>query len=107
MAQLRQDYELFQQQDAEILVIGPEDQKAFRDYWEKQDFPFIGMPDPTHSVLKLYGQEVNLFKLGRQPAMAIIDKKGIVRFVHYGHTISDIPANKDVLSTLANLNQEL
>ena len=94
MAQLRQDFELFAQQEVEVLVIGPEDKESFREYWKKNDLPFIGLPDPTHSVLKLYGQEVNLFKFGRMPAMVIVDKKGVVRFVHYGHSMSDIPVNK-------------
>jgi peroxiredoxin len=106
MAQLRQDYELFAQQDVEVLVIGPEDMESFREYWKKNDLPFTGLPDPTHSVLKLYGQEVNIFKFGRMPAMVIVDKKGVVRFVHYGHSVSDIPENKDVLQALKGLNQE-
>ena len=58
------------------------------------------------AVLKLYGQEIKLFKFGRMPAMVIIDKQGIVRFVHYGHSMSDIPENKDVLETLQALNLE-
>lgn len=106
MAQLRQDHHLFEEQDAEILVVGPEDQDTFREYWKEHDLPFIGLPDPTHSVLKLYGQEVNLFKLGRMPAMVIVDKRGVVRFAHYGHSMSDIPKNKEVLMTLAKLNLE-
>ena len=44
MAQLRQDYEKFVARDAEILVIGPEDAKAFADYWAKEDLPFDGTP---------------------------------------------------------------
>ena len=106
MAQLRQDHHLFEEQDAEILVVGPEDQDTFREYWKEHDLPFIGLPDPTHSVLKLYGQEVNLFKLGRMPAMVIADKRGVARFAHYGHSMSDIPKNKEVLMTLAKLNLE-
>ena len=67
---------------------------------------FIGLPDPEHKVLKLYGQEVNLFKLGRMPAMVIIDKTGQARFVHFGHSMSDIPGNREVLQTLAAINKE-
>ncbi len=100
MAQLRQDYEQFRQADTVILVIGPEKVEAFAKYWEENDLPFIGLPDPKHSVLKLYGQEVNLFKLGRMPAMVIVDAEGVVRFVHYGHSMSDIPGNAEVLETL-------
>ena len=105
MAQLRQDIDRFREENTEILVVGPEDADAFRTYWENNDLPFIGLPDPEHTVLKHYGQEVKLFKYGRMPAMVIIDKTGIVRFVHYGHSMADIPKNNEVLKTLRDLNR--
>jgi len=101
---LRQDYDKFQQRQAEILVIGPEDASAFARYFGENGLPFIGLPDPTHSVLKLYGQEVNLFKLGRMPAQVLIDKTGLARFVHYGHSMADIPPNAELLELLDELN---
>ncbi len=104
MAQLRQDYAQFIARQAEIMVIGPEKPAAFADYWKKHDLPFIGLPDPQASVLKLYGQEVNLFKLGRMPAQVIVDKLGVARFAHYGHAMSDIPKNDELLSLLDQLN---
>jgi peroxiredoxin Q/BCP len=106
MAQLRQDFKRFKTENSDILVVGPENSNAFAKYWDDNDLPFIGLPDPKHSVLKLYGQEIKLFKFGRMPAMVIIDKQGIVRFVHYGHSMSDIPENTEVLSTLKMLNRK-
>ena len=106
MTQLRQDYDEFQAENTTILVVGPEDDKAFARYWRENELPFIGLPDPNYRVLKLYGQEVKIFKFGRMPAMTIIDQKGFVRFVHYGHSMSDIPENQDVLATLRALNTE-
>jgi peroxiredoxin len=106
MAQLRQDYEKFTALGAEIIVIGPEGADAFQNYWQREGLPFLGLPDPDHSVLKLYGQEVNLFKLGRMPAQAIVDKQGQVRFIHYGHSMSDIPPNDEVLSLLEGLSRQ-
>ena len=75
-------------------------------YWLKHDLPFIGLPDPDHKILKLYGQEVNIFKLGRMPAQVIVDINGMVRFVHYGHSMTDIPPNSEILSILDELNNE-
>jgi peroxiredoxin Q/BCP len=100
MAQLRRDYNKFVKLDTEILVAGPEDAEAFKDYWEKEKLPFIGLPDPEHKVLKLYGQEVKIFKLGRMPAQVMIDKSGKVRYVHYGHSMSDIPSNEEIISLI-------
>jgi peroxiredoxin len=100
MAQLRQDFARFAERGTTILVIGPEGGRDFSRYWRQHQLPFTGLPDPTSSVLRLYGQEINLFKLGRMPAQVLIDNNGIVRNVYYGHSMSDIPANADVLAIL-------
>jgi peroxiredoxin Q/BCP len=107
MAQLRQDYDKFTMQDTEIVVVGPEDGISFSTYWKNHHLPFIGLPDPSHTVLKRYGQEVNLFKFGRMPAQVTIDKQGIARFVHYGHNAADIPANEEILDLLKTMNEEI
>jgi peroxiredoxin Q/BCP len=104
MAQLRQDYDRFVAKDIEVVVVGPEDAQAFAEYFGKESLPFAGLPDPSASVLKLYGQEVNLFKLGRMPAQVLIDKAGVARFVHYGHSMSDIPPNEELLALGDELN---
>jgi peroxiredoxin Q/BCP len=105
MAQLRQDYDQFTARDAEIVTIGPENAAAFRKYWAENKMPFVGLPDPDHSVLKLYGQQVNLFKLGRMPAQMIIDKSGTLRYIHYGHSMQDIPENAELLELLDQINR--
>ena len=104
MAQLRDDYSEFADRDVEIVVVGPEDAEAFKKYWRDESLQFVGIPDPKHSVLKLYGQEVNLFKLGRMPAQVLIDKSGVARFVNYGHSMSDIPENSEILALVDEVN---
>ena len=106
MAQLRQDYPKFADRQTEVIVIGPEDAANFTEYWRKNRLPFIGLPDPQASVLRLYGQEVNLVKLGRMPAQVIVDRRGIARYVHYGNNMSDIPENDDILALIDKQNQE-
>lgn len=100
MAQLRQEYDRFVDNETEIIVVGPENSDQFRKYWAENDLPFIGLPDPQHSVLKLYGQEIKLFKFGRMPAQVVVDKAGIARYVHYGKSMSDIPRNDEILASL-------
>jgi peroxiredoxin len=106
LAQLRQDSDKFIAEDTVVLVLGPEDANAFTKYWQKHDLPFVGLPDPNHTVLKLYGQQIKIFKFGRMPAQVTIDKQGIVRFVHYGHDAADIPGNDEILAVLKEFNQE-
>ena len=86
-------------------MVGPEDAKAFAAYFDKESLPFVGLPDPKASVLKLYGQEVNLFKLGRMPAQVLIDKAGVARYVHYGHDMRDIPENQELLTLADEINR--
>jgi peroxiredoxin len=106
MAQLRQDYQQFEQRQTAVVVVGPEDVKAFARYWTENDLPFVGLPDPEHRVLKLFGQEIKLFKYGRMPAQVLVDKAGVARFVHYGHDMSDIPSNQEILGLIDGLNAE-
>lgn len=105
MAQLRQDYQKFTDLNAEIVVVGPEGKNAFKRYWAENNLPFIGLPDPKHRILKLFGQEVKIFKFGRMPAQAIIDINGVVRYLHYGHSMSDIPENQSLLRIIKDLDK--
>jgi peroxiredoxin Q/BCP len=105
MAQLRQGFEEFKKRGTVILVVGPENTASFAKYFRENDLPFTGLPDPTQTVLKRYGQEINPFKLGRMPAQVLVDRAGIARFVHYGHSMSDIPQNAEILDLLDELQK--
>ena len=104
MAQLRQDYDQFVAKDTTIVVLGPENAEKFANYFGKNNLPFVGLPDPGHTVLKKYGQEVKLFKFGRMPAQVLVDKDGMARFVHYGKSMQDIPSNDEILALIDQLN---
>ena len=106
MAQLRRDYDQFQERETTVVVVGPENADAFRDFFTEHELPFYGLPDPKHGVLKQFGQEVDIFKLGRMPAQLLIDREGIVRFVNYGKSMRDIPENKELLAEIDRLNEE-
>ena len=106
MAQLRQDYSEYLKRDTEVVVIGPEGPEKFKEYWQENSLPFTGLPDPRHKILKLYCQQVKIFKFGRMPAQAIIDKPGMIRYIHYGLSMSDIPSNQDLLGFIDRMNAE-
>lgn len=101
---MRDDYAAFVARGAEILAIGPDTAEQFACYWAEQSIPYIGLPDPQHTVARLYRQEVNYFKLGRMPLVCIVDKNGNVRYVHYGYSMADIPPNETLLSVIDQLN---
>ena len=104
MSQLRDDYSKYVEKDTVVLVVGPEEARSFNRYWTDNNLPFIGLPDPRHTVLKSYGQQIKIFKFGRMPAQAIIDKNGVVRYIHYGNSMSDIPSNDELLSKIGEIN---
>jgi peroxiredoxin Q/BCP len=101
---MRDDYQKFTNRKVEILAVGPDNETAFRQYWEKSNIPYVGLPDPAHKVANLYKQEVNLFKLGRMPLVCIVDRAGRIRYVHYGASMSDIPENEALLNVIDELN---
>lgn len=103
MAQLRQEYDKFRALDTAVVVVGPEKAAKFNAYFTEHDLPFIGLPDPQHRVLKLYGQQIKLFKFGRMPAQLLVDRDGVVRFVHYGHSMKDIPATDEMVALIEQL----
>jgi peroxiredoxin Q/BCP len=104
LARLRDSYSGFTERAAEILAVGPDSPKSFRSYWKENRIPFIGLPDPKHRVAKLYRQEVNLFKLGRMPLNTVVDRKGNLRYVHYGTSMADIPDNEIFIQVIEEIN---
>jgi peroxiredoxin Q/BCP len=106
MAQLRQDYQAFVRRNAEVVFVGPDDERAVGDSWQNEKLPFIGMTEPSHTVAKRYGQEVKLLTLGRMPTMVVIDREGQVRYKHYGRSMQDIAPNRKILAVLDELNQQ-
>jgi len=104
LARLREGYAEFTARNAEVLAIGSDSLERFVSYWEENNLPFPGLPDPTKQVSKVYKQEVNLFKLGRMPLNAIVDRKGFIRYIHYGYSMSDIPDNETLLQVIEELN---
>lgn len=100
MMQLHQDYVKFAEKDTVIVAIGPEKAGNFKKYWEENNYKFYGIPDETQLVLKLYGQKVNLLKLGRMPGQMLVDKAGTLRYVHYGNSMKDIPENSEIFELI-------
>ena len=84
--------------------MGPDGPGAFQLYWRAQHLPFVGLPDPDHKVALRYRQEVNVFKLGRMPLLLVLDGQGLIRFMHFAASMSDIPENRVLLRVIDELN---
>jgi peroxiredoxin len=105
MAQLRQDYPEFTKRKAEIVAVGPDGPNAFRRFWQNEGIPYIGLADIGNKVADAFNQEVNWWKLGRMPALFVLDRQGIIRYQHYGSSMADIPKTAEVLAVLDGLEE--
>lgn len=101
---MRDGYQDFTSRGADVVAVGPDSATAFRIYWDSQKIPFTGLPDPGHAVAQRYKQEVNTFKLGRMPFVTVVDGRGMIRFAHYGASMSDIPSNRELLDVIDQVN---
>jgi peroxiredoxin len=100
---MKQDYQEFTSRNTTIVVVAPHTGGKVSEYWKKEELPMIGAPDEGGTLANLYGQEWKLLKLGRMPALFIIDRQGKLAFAQYGKTMSDIPKNIDMLKVLDGL----
>jgi len=60
--------------------------------------------DEEEKVVDMLNQEVKLLKLGRMPALLILDKENIIRYAYYSDSMKDIPENEVLFEVIENLN---
>lgn len=102
---LSDDFEKFKEYDAILYTILPDDlesAKIFEANFAKGKFPIYY--DAKKKVNKMLKQEVKPLKLGRMPALLIIDTQGIIRYAYYSDSMSDIPDNEEIFEVLKNLD---
>jgi peroxiredoxin Q/BCP len=97
---MKQDHEEFTSRNATIVVVAPHAAEKVAEYWKKEELTMIGVPDEDGRLADLYGQEWKLLKLGRMPALFVVDRKGALVFAQYGKSMSDIPENSEMLKVL-------
>lgn len=100
---MKKDFKKFTSRNTTIVVVAPHISEDVAQYWKNEALPMIGIPDEDEKLAELYGQEWKLLKLGRMPALFVIDRKGALAFAYYGTSMSDIPGNREVLKALDGL----
>ncbi|HUX99367.1 MAG TPA: redoxin domain-containing protein [Candidatus Deferrimicrobium sp.] len=102
---LAKDIEKFRELNTELYVITAdrfENARRLELQYAKEKFPVYF--DKTHEVVRLLKQEVKVLRLGRLPAILIIDKQSIIRWAYYGDALHDIPSNKTIFEELEKLS---
>lgn len=72
--------------------------------YAKRKFPIYYDSD-KHIAVEILNQEWKVFKLGRMPALLVVDKKQTIRYAHYGDNMHDIPENEEILGVLQDMNK--
>jgi len=89
-----------------LYTILPDDLESARNFevnFAKKKFPIYY--DATKKVNKMLKQEVKPLKLGRMPALLIIDEQGIIRYAYYSDSMSDIPNNEEIFEVLKSFSK--
>lgn len=81
-------------------MIAPDTLGNAQDYFRRNQLPFPGLVDDTHTVYDLYDVQSRAFSLGQRPGLFIIDKTGVVRYAYLGTQQWQIPENAEVLAQL-------
>ena len=110
VSQLREKYSQFQNYDAEILIIDPHELwrvKRFKEKWSEETpilFPFLS--DPTSQVCAAYGiaKQLNVHaEWVNRPAVFIVDKSGVIRYMQIGKSFKDRATPEELLEILKEM----
>ena len=101
---LGSEYEKFKELNAVIYAILPDNLENAQNFESEfaKEYPIYY--DDKKKVNKMLKQEVKPLKLGRMPALLIIDKQAIIRYAYYSDSMDDIPKNEEIFKILENLN---
>lgn len=89
--------------NASVVIITPHDAEKTSSYFSTNHLQFHGVPDPDHEIADLYRQQWKFFKLGRIPALFVVDRGGKIVFSYYSNSMKDIPGNDTVISVLEKI----
>lgn len=130
IVELMQDMERFRALGAQVFVVLQSEPASVRAHLGERDMASKIICDPQQALFRLYGVGPgNVFqyltasvlkkawqakrrgfshgmKEGLEmqcPATFIINSAGVVRFVHYGRDIGDVPENAELLERLASM----
>lgn len=102
---LGNEYEKFKELNAVIYAILPDNLENAQNFESEfaKEYPIYY--DDKKKVNKMLKQEVKPLKLGRMPALLIIDKQAIIRYAYYSDSMSDIPENEELFKIIKNLSK--
>lgn len=105
-ANLRKDYEKFEEKDVYLYAILVDNEENAKKLEQKYAKKYPVFYDQTKKVVQMFHQEIKITKLGRMPGLLIVDKQGIVQYAYYGDSMKDIPDNNTLFEVIDKINNE-
>ncbi len=105
MAQLRQDYQKFQEFNTEVVVIVPNGPKMIERHINRHGTPYPILSDKGAKVTAQYGidaRQAVLFQVFA-PTVFLVDMGGVIRYASYGTSYIQEPDNGEPLAVLSQL----
>ena len=102
---LGKDFEKFNELDAVLYAILPDNLENAQKFESEFAKTYPIYYDDKKKVNKMLKQEVKPLKLGRMPALLIIDKQGIIKYAYYSDSMDDIPENEEIFNIVKKLNK--
>ncbi len=106
VAQLGRHYPDFQAENTEVLAILGASFEMAQSYARQLKLPFPVLADPKRGVYHRYG--LHKFLLLQRTAAVIIDREGIVRYLHRAtNTLTWLGEYKDLFHAVQQVNRTL
>ncbi len=102
---MQQDYQRFQQLNAEILAISVQGPDVGQYVSNLLGLQYPVLSDADHRVTDQYGVYNLLGDSLATPAVFVMDLDGIVRWEYIGQNTGDRPSNEMILEQLSSLPQ--
>ena len=108
MAQLRLDYQEFQQLNAQVIVIVPNGPLSILRFWSENDIPLSDFGDKGAKAAEQFGIRTRRLGLAASfalftPAVFVVDRAGIIRYAHYEKSYLSEPDNQMPLALLGTI----
>jgi peroxiredoxin len=104
MAQLRHDYEKFQNLNTEILVMVPNGPFMINRYLDQNPTPYKILMDKGSKVAVQYFQVKQFFTIGT-PTIFVVDQNLVIRYAYYAKSALKEPSNDEPLAVLKLLSE--
>lgn len=101
---MRDRHKDFADRSAEVIAIAPDTVEHAREYFERNELPFICLPDEDRKVFRLYDVKSAMISLGQRPGLFVIDKEGVVHYAYLGWQQWEIPSVDETLAQLDALS---